>query len=158
MLEYRLLDEGRRAGLTSSPDFLRTSGGLTLRLSSSSLSSDVCMGDSVKSGLTMLVAVEDLECEILRASGERAVGDVMVVVGSERVLWCSAPPAWRIRTGDGSLFNSIDRTACSNSPHVRRSSSAFVLGLSSPSEFSEESGGDMTAPVGINRLFNGGGD
>jgi hypothetical protein len=144
--------------LTNSPDFFLTSGGLTRSpsssessSSSSSLASD---GDSVItwSGMTMAVSVEDLECEILRAVALSAVGEWTVVVGSEKETPFLA--------GDPSRLSSMDRTACSNAPQVwekllrpRGTSEA-----SSPSEFSDESGGDKMAPVGINRLFTGVGD
>lgn len=80
MLEYLLLDDGRRAGLTSSPDFFLTSGGLLKPLSSSSLSSepDVAFAESVKDGLETMIAVsvDDLECDIFLASAVRPFGDV----------------------------------------------------------------------------------
>jgi len=77
MLEYLRLDEGRRAGLTNSPDFFLTSGGLTLRPSSDSSSSLSSDGDSVmiRSGMMMAFSVDDLECEILRAVALNAVGE-----------------------------------------------------------------------------------
>lgn len=63
------------------------------------------------------------------------------------------------RCGDGSRLSSIDRTACSSSPQARLNSRPRDgSGVSSPSEFSDESGGDNMAPVGINRLLSGGGD
>jgi hypothetical protein len=78
MLEYLRLDDGRKAGLTNSPDFFRTSDGLLSIPSSSSLSSDDCVGESnLGRGITMAVSVDDRECEILRASADRAVGDVI---------------------------------------------------------------------------------
>jgi hypothetical protein len=152
MLEYLRLDEGRRAGLTSSPDFFLTSGGLTRSPSSesSSLSSD---GDSVtaRSGMMMAVSVDDLECVILRAVALSAVGEWMVVVGSEK----ETPLA-----GDPSRLSSMDRTACSSAPQVweKLLRPLGASEASSPSEFSDESGGDKMAPVGINRLFTGVGD
>lgn len=82
MLEYLRLDEGLRAGLTNSPDFFLKSGGLIWRPSSSS--SSLSEGDSVmRSGMRIVVSVEDLEWEILRADALRAVGEWIVVVGSE---------------------------------------------------------------------------
>ena len=155
MLEYLRLDEGRRAGLTNSPDFFLTSGGLTRspssESSSSSLSSD---GDSVtiRSGMMMAFSVDDLECEILRAVALSAVGEWMVVVGSEKETPFLA--------GDPSLLSSMDRTACSSAPQVweKLLRPLGASEMSSPSEFSDESGGDKMAPVGINRLFTGEGD
>ena len=109
MLEYLLREEGLNAGLTNSPDFLRTSEGL-LRgpSSSSSLSSVVPVGDSTKVGLEMTIsAVLDRECEILRASGVRAVGEVVWDTGSDSVRWMWLPTL----SGEPSLRKSIDRTA-----------------------------------------------
>lgn len=80
MLEYLLRDDGLNAGLTSSPDFFLTSDGLLRGPSSSSLSlsSVLWVGESANVGLEMTIsAVFDLECEILRASGVRAVGEVI---------------------------------------------------------------------------------
>jgi len=112
MLEYRRLEDGLRAGLTSSPDFFLTSGGLTRSSSSSSSSSLSSEGDSVttRSGMMMAVSVDDLECEILRAVALNAVGEWMVVVGSENETPFLA--------GEPSRLSSIDRTACSSSPQV----------------------------------------
>lgn len=144
MLEYRLLDDGLKAGLTSSPDFFRTRDGLHVIASSSSLSSVVCAGESANDvrGMMMAVSVFDLECEILRASGVRAVGDVVCDTGSELVCPIGAP----FLSGDPSLFKSIDRTA---SWSFLISTSLPRALLSSLSEFSDESGGDITAPEGI---------
>lgn len=157
MLEYLLLDEGRRAGLTSSPDFFLTRGGLRNPPSSSSLSSDpeVAFADSVKLGLetTIAVSVDDLECEIFLASAVNMFGEVTWVVGSEELKTVTL-------AGDESRCRLIDLTACCKSFHV--DSASLFLGLrsfcSSPSEFSEESGGEMIAPVGMTRLLTGGGD
>jgi hypothetical protein len=69
MLEYRRLDDGRKAGLTSSPDFFRTNDGLDSGpSSSSSLSSDVCVGESnLARGIMIAVSVDDRECDIFLA-------------------------------------------------------------------------------------------
>lgn len=77
ILEYLRLDEGRSAGFTSSPDFFRTSDGLESGpSSSSSLSSDDCVGESnFVLGIMIAVSVDDRECEIFRASADSAVGD-----------------------------------------------------------------------------------
>lgn len=107
----------------------------------------------------MAVSVEDLEWEILRASGLSRVGDVMEVVGSDEAdAGCGIAPSFL--TGEGSLLMLIDRTACCSSFHVCSTSRLLAVRvvLSSPSEFSEESGGEMMAPVGMTRSFRGGGD
>lgn len=114
----------------------------------------------------MAVSVDDLECEILRASALRAVGEWIVVVGSENETSLNVTALGMsgasIREGDESRLSSIDRTACSNSfqllPRSRPREGCFCSASPSPSEFSDESGGDKIAPVGINRLFSGGGD
>ena len=86
MLEYRRREEGRRAGLTSSPDFFRTSEGLN-GFSSSSLSSEPCVGDSSNCclGFKIAVSVDDRECEIFLASALSAVGEVDCECGSDSV-------------------------------------------------------------------------
>lgn len=62
--------------------------------------------------------------------------------------------------GEESRCKLMDLTAFCKSVQVL--SISLFLGLrsfcSSPSEFSEESGGEMIAPVGITRLLTGGGD
>lgn len=113
----------------------------------------------------MLIAVSvfDLECDIFLASGLRAMEGPVEVMGSITVS-CGAPFVLRVSAsalaGECSLLRLIDRTACCSSPHAV--SNSCDLGcrtsLSSPSEFSDESGGDRIAPVGINKLFKGGGD
>lgn len=75
MLEGRRREAGRRAGLTSSPDFFRTMGGRLVGPSLSSSSSESCLEDAgeviricVGDSNMMLESVLDRECEILRAS------------------------------------------------------------------------------------------
>lgn len=158
MLEYRRLDVGLRAGLTSSPDFFRISEGFDKGPPSSSLSSEVAVSDSVVKdavrGNMIAVSVDDRECEIFRASRESGVGDVVCDTGSD------LPASLCSLAGEPSLLRSIDRTASCNSFQVFRISRPLSSwDASSRSELSgEESGGDITAPVGIRRLFTGGGD
>jgi hypothetical protein len=77
MLEGLRREAGRRAGLTSSPDFLRSSGGFIRNPSSSaSLSSeDVVMTGQVSSGSTLclesIISLDEREWAILRASADR---------------------------------------------------------------------------------------
>lgn len=111
----------------------------------------------------MAFSVEDLEWEIFLASGLRAEGKLTLVVGvDDRSEDIKSVCGFAVSglLGDVSLLRLIDRTACCNSPHVESNSLDRGLRppLSSPSEFSDESGGDMMAPVGINKSFNGGGD
>jgi hypothetical protein len=88
----------------------------------------------------------------LRAVALSAVGEWTVVVGSEKETPFLA--------GDPSRLSSMDRTACSSAPQVweKLLRPLGASEASSPSEFSDESGGDKMAPVGINRLFTGEGD
>ena len=89
----RRTDDGLRAGLTSSPDFLRTMPGREERSSSSSSSSLLstelgCFSgevDCFMPGPKMVDSVEDLECEILRAEGVRGG-----VTGADADCWSAA--------------------------------------------------------------------
>lgn len=86
------------------------------------------------------------------------MGEWTDVVGSEEDMM-GAAGVLSLDEGEDSRLSSIDRTACSNSPQARLNSRPRAgWGVSSPSEFSEESGGDKIAPVGINRLLRGEGD
>jgi hypothetical protein len=157
MLEGRRLDEGRRAGLTNSPDFFRRSGGLTVKPISSSLSSEVWMGESVKEAvlwLDRLISLADLEWAILRASG------VKPGLASLNELEPKSDTAIPLLfpAGDPSRLISICCNACANwasSPvscirRLPRSSSSELLLV--------ESGGVLMAPDGIAALLTGGGD
>lgn len=150
MLEYLRRDAGRRAGFTSSPDFLRNSGGFIRNPSSSaSLSSeDVVMTGQVSRGSTLCleskISLDERECAILRASAE-----------SDRaaVISCGAFVGGVVdafRSGDDTLFTLM---CCS------ASSRSFKLPTLRPrSSSSDESGGVVIAPDGIRESFTGGGD
>lgn len=141
MLDGRRLDEGRRAGLTSSPDFLRSSGGFIRSPSSSaSLPSDELMMVSVWMGWIMcwdsMISLDERECEILRASAEREQASV---TGGCGLGWLTFSITSRV--GDGILFWSmLCRASCSSrrSPALRPRSSS-----------SEESGGVVIAPLDL---------
>lgn len=111
MLEYLLLEDGLNAGLTNSPDFFLTSEGLLSNKPSSSLSSEVAVGETsndVERGMISAVSVDDRECEILRASAVSAVGETVCDTGSESACVCVLDLAV---LGELSLLKSIDRTA-----------------------------------------------
>jgi len=95
-------------------------------------------------------AVLDLEWEILRASGVRADGDVVWETGAEMVRWTRFPGL----SGEPSLRRSIDRTAFWSSA----SSISRPRSFPSPSSELSESGGEITAPVGMMWSLIGGGD
>lgn len=115
----------------------------------------MAFADSVKLGLETMIAVsvDDLECDIFLASVVRLFGEVTWVVGSEELRTVNL-------AGEESRCRLIDLTAFCKSFHVL--STSLFLDLrsfcSSPSEFSEESGGEIIAPVGMTRLLTGGGD
>lgn len=133
--------------MTSSPDFLRSRGGFIRNSSSSiSLPSEELMTGSVRGACCeSVISLEDRECEIFRASAESDRAGVV----DERVLaGVSVAPS---RFGEWPLFTSM---------FCKASWSSFRLPIARPrsSSSSEESGGVVIAPDGINRLFTGGGD
>jgi hypothetical protein len=139
MLEGRRRDGGRRAGLTSSPDFLRSSGGFIRSSSSSaSLPSDELTIVSVLMGWIMccesMISLEDRECAILRASADSVRATVTGGCGLACFTFSVVS-----RVGEGIRFWSMCWSACwssRRSPMLRPRSSS-----------SEESGGVVIAPL-----------
>lgn len=106
MLDGLRRDGGRSAGLTSSPDFLRSSGGFIRSSSSSaSLPSDELMIGSVLSGWMMccesVISLDDREWDILRASAE---SERAAVMGMGVLLGVAVTPS---RAGEGILLTSM---------------------------------------------------
>lgn len=158
------MEEGRRAGRTSSPDFFRTIGGLGMG-SSPSLSSESCIEESEMALATSIV--EDRECEILRASWDSALtrpfcrsndlNDEASVASTETsglidVVGCC-------RVGDPDRFCSMILTAASSSCKFFSCRTRPLFAPSSSSlELEVDSGGEMTIPAGMMLLVCGGGD
>lgn len=177
MLEgRRLAEEGRSAGLTSSPDFFLNIGGFRLDRSGSSSSvpssSDPVKGVSGELGclkpMNTDVSVCDLLWEILCrldgvvfstccAVGLSSASDVGMI---KVKVWLTFVASGVIRLGELSRRCSIIlMAACSSSKFFNcRLLGTFELSSSSL-EFCAESGGDMTAPAGICvSSVTGGGD
>jgi hypothetical protein len=159
----RRADEGRSAGLTSSPDFFLSIWGFRLDLSGSSSSEIESSSDAVRevSGLRRRstnteVSVFDLLWAILRrvstvdCSTYAAVGlsSVSIADGMINVkAWLAFETSSAVRFGELSRCCSIIlMAACSSAKFSNcRPLSSFV---SSSLEFDSDSGGEITAPAG----------
>lgn len=165
MLEGRRLDAGRRAGRTTSPDFLRTIFGF--RISPSESSSDPASEHPLDFIMLRFGSVADLEWAILRnpASSSKAP-----VVYTRRMLpdvcGCDSPATSSSTTmaTRGLLLGELSRfcgiwlmASCSSFRLLMALPRTSAESSSSPDE--DESGGDIMAPDGIGRLpVTGGGD
>lgn len=175
MLDGRLRDEdGRSAGRTNSPDFFRSIGGLlSLDLSDSSSSvmvssSEVVVGVSACCFCRKSIntdSVFDLLCPILRNVSAVGVSTSAVIVKSLSAGMTNVN-AWFVlaaspcpRFGELSLLCSIILIAACSSAKFSSDRPVCALVSSSSLEFCAESGGEITACVGIFESFEpGGGD